>query len=57
MASVREIRFDPGEGSAGNAEGGLEAGDEDEVVDSVKSGAEAKEDEDGGKQSFWVFAA
>ena len=38
LMSDREIGFKPGEGSAGYANGRLEAGDEDGVVDRVKCG-------------------
>ena len=46
LLSVCEIRFEPGEGSASDAEGGFKAGEKNRVVHGVKSCSEVKEDED-----------
>ena len=45
LLSVGEVGFEPGEGSSGDADGGLKAGDEDGMVDGVKSSTEVEENE------------
>ena len=36
MVSVREVRFKPGEGSAGDTKGGFEAGENDGVINGAE---------------------
>lgn len=47
LLSVCEIRFQPGECSASDVEGGLKAGKKNGVVDGVECCSEVQEDEDG----------
>ena len=43
LLSVREIRFEPGEDSVRDAEGVLESGEENRVVNGVRGSGEVKE--------------
>lgn len=43
---VSEVGSEPGKGSTSDIEGGLDAGEEDGVVDGVEGCGEVKEDED-----------
>lgn len=42
LVAVGEVRFEPEEGSASDAEGGLKAGEEDGVIDGVEGGTEVE---------------
>jgi len=47
LVAVGEVRFERGEGSASDTEGGLKVGEENGVIDGVEGSAEVKKDKDG----------